>query len=113
MPDSITNIGSYAFANTNLNEITLPQNLKEFSPNAFAFCESLQNIYINDENDKYVDIEGVVYTNDLKTIYSYPSGKVDDSYIVLDSVTNIGDYAFFSNFNLQSITLPSELITIG
>lgn len=45
LPSTLTNLGEKAFKNcSSLSEITVPQNLKVISKEAFAYCESLTSI---------------------------------------------------------------------
>ena len=53
---------------------------------------------MDDDNEKYVDIDGVVYTKDLSVIYEYPAGRKDASYIIDSNVTTIGQYAFYESY---------------
>ena len=113
LPDSLLSLDAQAFRGTGLVEVTIPKNLIVYSPNAFASCEYLENIFVDDDNQYYVDIDGVVYTKDLKTLYEYPAGKNTIEYKVLDSVTKIGEFAFYGSKIIQNVILPDGLEIIS
>ena len=46
LPDSIREIGEYAFYNTGITKIKLPEGLKEIKRGVFAYCYRLESIYI-------------------------------------------------------------------
>ena len=68
-PNNLHTIGDFAFGETKLAEVSLPENLLNYAPSTFASCHLLENIYIDNNNKNYVDIDGVVYSKDLKTIH--------------------------------------------
>ena len=52
--------------------------------------------------------------NKQKTeLVAYPAGKKENSYIIPDSVTSIGSYAFEYCTRLTSITIPSSVTILG
>ena len=57
--------------------------------------------------------DGVVFNADKTTLYFYPPMKEGSEYVVPDTVTNIANFAFFGNKNLESVTLPMALKRIG
>ena len=49
LPDSLNNIGSYAFLHCGLKEIHLPNKLRRFGPRTFADCSNLKKAILPDE----------------------------------------------------------------
>ncbi len=104
IPNSVTKIGNYAFANTGLTEITLPSSLTATATSnmdsAFLNCTSLKNVIIE---------EGV------KVIGQFMfSGCSKLTQIVCpDSLTSIGYSAFMDCSSLSKITLGKNLSFIG
>ena len=78
----------------------------------FYGCTSLTSITVDENNDNYKSIDGNLYTKYGKLI-QYANGKKDASFIILDGVTNIGDWAFYGCGSLKSITIPSSVTSIG
>ena len=107
-------IGEYAFASgmhndTNIKTINVHKDVSKIEKRAFNGIDTLENINVDEDNPYYVSVDGIVYTKDMKTIVSYPSGKKDTKFIVPDTVTKIGSYAFSYNSYLKEVVLPTNL----
>ena len=99
LPEGLVTIGSQAFQNTGLTEVTLPSTVTSIG-NAFNSCNSLRKITIGD---------GVT---------SIPAGAFLDCKFLSevnlgDSVTSIGKIAFANCVSLEEITLGDNVATIG
>ncbi|MBP5342490.1 leucine-rich repeat protein [bacterium] len=91
IPEGVTTISDYAFANlTALEEIVLPSTLTRIGVGAFYNCTSLTKI----------NFESVKFINE-KAFYNCPIEEAD-----FDSVVSIGNYAF-ENCKLSYVELPS------
>ena len=102
-----------AFWCWHLQEITLPSSVTSIGDDAFCGCRNLQEINVAESSKFYRDIDGVLYTKDLKTIICYPQGKKDEKFVIPSSVTSIGDGTFYQCKNLREIILPSSVTSIG
>lgn len=113
LTEGLESIGDYAFASDyTLSNITLPNTLSDISPTAFANCENFKE-YITDINNPYFSItDGVLYSKDKSKLVSYPMGKKDKEYSVLDGTKTIGDYAISCN-NLDSVYVPQSVEKMG
>ena len=109
IPDSVTSIGCGAFAwCKSLQSIKIPDSVTSIGNIAFNGCESLRKVDICNKN---------YYTQDNVLISS--QGVVlscwsHEEHIVLpDSVTSIGDSAFWGCYHLESINIPDSVTSIG
>ena len=87
-----------------INGITLT----EYGPDQ-APVKRFKKISVAKDNPYYTDVDGVLFTKDLKRIICYPCGKSGKTYVVPDTVEIIDEYAFANNTNLRKIVLPESL----
>ena len=114
IPDSVTSIYSYTFSECfSLVSVTIPDSVASISSGAFSGCISLISIVVAEGNTAYCSVDGVLFSKDMKTLIQYPVGRSDDSYIIPDSVTSIGDWAFYGCSSLVSIVIGNGVNSIG
>ena len=114
LPESLLEIGSYAFSFCNsMENIDIPKNVGYIYPTSLSNCTGLKSISVALENEYYKSIDGNLYSKDGETLITYAPGKTENSFTVLNGVTQIGEYCFSDAINLVNITLPSSLKSIG
>ena len=79
----------------------------------FYMCPLLENIEVDENNQHYKSIDGNLYDKDGKTLIQYALGKKDTAFVIPDSVTSIGRYAFSGCSSLTSIEIPDSVTSIG
>ncbi len=66
-------IHEYAFnCDEKLETIFIGETVTDIDGKAFYTCNSLQQIKVDENNPKYCDVDGVLYTKDMKEIICYP-----------------------------------------
>ena len=104
IPDSVTSIGLQAFyACTSLTSVVIGDSVTSIGDLAFGACYSLTSITVTANNTAYQSIDGNLYSKDGKTLIQYAIGKTDTSFIIPDSVTSIGERAFYNCTSLTSV----------
>lgn len=112
IPSTVKSIGNNAFEDcTELRQVTIPSGLKHLGDQAFFRCGA-KEINVDEGNLYYASIDGVLFNKEKTKLIQFPMFRNGD-YTVPDGVTEIADYAFAFSNDLNSVTLPNSLTTIG
>ena len=114
IPNSVTSIGEGAFfCCSSLTRVTIPNSVTSIGDYAFSYCSSLTAIYVAEGNTTYTSEDGVLFSKDKTMLYRYPAGKMENEYAIPESVTSIGESAFYGCSSLTSVTIPNSVKSIG
>ena len=116
LPEELTTIGMYAFDQCyKLEEINIPKNVSLIGDNygtpGFEKCYSLKSINVDNDNNVYYSLDGVLCTGE--SILTYPMNKEDIIYNIPDLITRIGTEAFAHNQNLQKVIMHNNVTSIS
>ena len=113
LSDEMHEIGYYSFNNCDgLTSMNIPRKVYYISAGAFANCDNLEFLSVDDENQYYVDIDGVLFNSQKDALHTYPGGKKDSSYVLPDTCKTIREYSFSGCLYLKEVVM-SENVNIG
>jgi hypothetical protein len=111
IPNSVTGIGNYAFVGcSSLTSIAIPAGVTTIGDFAFFYCASLTAITVDALNPAYSSVDGVLLYNHTM-LNQCPAGKAG-SYTIPNTVTYIGDNAFYHCSSLTNVTIPNTVTYI-
>lgn len=114
IPESVTSIGDFAFIGCPfLTSIVIPSSVTSIGKGAFFDCQSLTSINVNNDNSNYSSVDGVLFNKNKTTLIKYPCGKLENVFVIPDSVTSIDGYAFRGCSFITSIVIPEGVTSIG
>ncbi|MBR5830073.1 MAG: leucine-rich repeat domain-containing protein, partial [Tidjanibacter sp.] len=106
IPEGVTSIGQGAFSDcSSLASITIPESVSSIGYHAFESCSSLEEF-----RGKFASSDGRCLIIDGVLNSFAPTGLTE--YTIPDSVTSIGESAFFGCSSLASITIPDGVTSI-
>lgn len=129
---TVSTIGSRAFYNCKtLSSVSIPSSVNKIHPEAFYYgCNILSKFTVDSQNSWYTDVDGVIYSKDKKQLIRCPIAR-NGKYIIPDyveiitasafqyckisevtipnSVTQIGQMAFYNCNSLESIHIPASV----
>lgn len=122
----VTGIADFAAVNLeNVTKITIGKNVSEISSWALENNKKLTAIEVDEANEFFCDVDGVLFSKDMKTLLFYPMARgVEDivssdgttvkgiSYQVPDGVEVISTKAFYKCSDVREISLPSTVKAI-
>lgn len=113
LPETVSAIGDYAFANTVVSTVDFGKNVSEIGVNTFDGDVALESINVVDKNKTFSSVDGVLYSDDGKALILFPAAKKGD-FVVPASVEEIREDAFEASA-LNNVTFEenSALSKIG
>ena len=113
IPNSVSDIGDYAFNASKLENMIIPASVMQIGTAALFDCENLTNITVDPSNTAYAGSNGVLFNKSLTTLLQYPIGSTNSSYDIPAGVTSVGNSAFQDCNGLSSVTIPDSVTNIG
>ena len=113
IPNSVTSIGSSAFSGcSGLTSVTIPNSVTSIGDRAFYGCSGLKKVFVNDIAAWCNISFGSNPLSYAHHLYSDENTEIKDL-VIPNSVTSIGDRAFYGCSGLTSVTIPNSVTSIG
>ena len=111
LPESLTTIDGAAFWNcVKLDNLFIPRGVNSIAKCITAACSGLKSLVVDSENpiyDSRDNCNAIILTAENKLIQGSPTAFIPES------VTAIGDYAFWATYIPSTFTIPNSVRMIG
>ncbi len=118
----VTRIGEYAFSNSDITSVVIPDTVKSIDEGAFNQCDNLTSVTIPDNvvymgEEVFYDCDNLrsaVIGNNVNGIHEntfYSCDKLE-TVVLGNNISSIGRYAFFCCKALSGITIPASVTRI-
>lgn len=112
LPSTLVTIADSAFDSTAITTITIPADVSTIEYGAFTNCTALTEIKVDNKNDKFFSVDGVLYDIALSVLVACPAGKTGEV-TVTDGTTAIAEDAFIGCTGITKVIIPDSVIEIA
>jgi len=125
--EGLVSIGERAFFDCAITSINIPASVTKIGSGVFAVKDtenwywagegfsgssSLASITVDQRNQNYASVDGVLFNKAVTGLIHFPQGK-GGSYTIPNTVTKIDNFAFSNRNGLTSVTIPANVASIG
>lgn len=108
----VTGVGSGAFTGcTALKKVSISDTVKKLDLNAFSGCTALEAFAVEDGNEAYASVDGVLFNPGKTLLISCPVGKTG-AYTVPETVTEVEKSAFAAS-GVESVSMSDAVNAVG
>ena len=104
------NMFSNVATSRTVKEITIPESIESINDSAFSRCDNLESINVNENNNYYSSLSGILYDKDQTKIKIIP--RAIKEAIIPNSVTSMGYGVFQDCTSLTNVTIGSGVTNI-
>ena len=129
----VTEIADFGLFNAeSLTKITIGKNVKTIGTWAMTNNQHLQEFAVDEENEYFTAVDGILFTKDMKTIVYYPNAKgisfskygdplqrdsskddfVEITYTIPEGVETIRSKAFYKCYYIDNVVIPDSVTVI-
>ncbi len=109
--NNVTTIREYAFRNCNkLKSISISSSVTSIWEESLLVIENVEKFIVDKENKNYCNDEnGVLFNKEKTRLIQYPAGNKNEKYLIPDSVEKIGYFSFSGASYLKEVYVPAKV----
>ena len=113
-PDTLRIIENQAFSGcSKLESVFIPKWIEQIESIPFASCKALKEIKVDPQNLFYKDINGVLFTKDMKNLVQYPDGLTNSTYTIPEGVEEAYYTLALNNNFIKTIFIPASMSSLS
>ncbi|MBO5099110.1 MAG: leucine-rich repeat protein [Clostridia bacterium] len=106
----VTNINYAAQFSDKIESISFPATITYIDYSPFINCTALKEFIVDENNESYYTIDGVLINKSMNYISCYPPGKTDVSFTIPETVTTISN---ITNPHLKELIMHENMFDIS
>lgn len=111
IPDSVKTLGLCSIYDCDFETLYIPAGVTAIVGGIYR-CANLKNIIVDDANEVYCSVDGILYNEDKTTLICYPVARETTEFEIPYGVLHIADEAFQDADNLVSVNIPESVQSI-
>ena len=96
-----------------VTSVDIPYSVLRIVNDAFKGCSGVKKYTVNENNQSYKDVDGILFSKDNKMLVKYPAKKETAEYVISEEVSLICTEAFMDNTFLKKITIGNFVTAIS
>lgn len=111
VPEGVTKTTATLFYNEYVVELYFPSSCKTI---VTASCpdSALQRVIVDENNESYASIDGILYSKDLKTIEYCPPAYPKELFLIPSTTSRIQAECFANNHTIRYLIIPEQVFEI-
>lgn len=98
---------------TEVTSVDIPYSVLRIVDGAFKGCSGIKKFTVNENNQSYKDIDGILFSKDEKMLIKYPAQKETAEYVISEEVAIICTEAFMDNAFLRKVSVGNFVTAIS
>ncbi|MCR5706766.1 MAG: leucine-rich repeat protein [Ruminococcus sp.] len=108
----VTRISGRAFAFCDsITSVKIPAKVTSIGDHLAGYAMALEKYTVDEKNETFCAVDGVVYTKDMKKLVAYPTAYPSTDFTVPSSVEVIGDGAAYTA-NIVNLIIPDSVTEV-
>ncbi len=96
-----------------VTSIDIPYSVLRIVDGAFKGCSGIKKFTVNENNQSYKDVDGILFSKDNKMLIKYPAKKETAEYVISEEVAIICTEAFMDNAFLRKVSVGNFVTAIS
>jgi len=110
--EPVTRVAARSFNNCKgVTSVKIPAKVTNIGDHLAGYAKSLAAYIVDENNETFCSVDGIVYTKDMKKLVAYPPVYPTTEFTVPSSVETIG-YGAAYNANLVSLIIPDSVTKV-